>query len=115
MLMRHSQNHNIILVRSYNTTMDGLIYVDVTILQKACHSIVNIITLNYVYEYCHNVVEMFSYNVLRQHSLNFPEICCNNKNMPTFSQLSPNVVETLLQLYIGSWDRTITYIIHVMI
>ena len=25
MLTRHSQNHNIILVRSYNKTMDGLV------------------------------------------------------------------------------------------
>ena len=49
-------------------------------------------------ECCHNVVEMFSYNFLRQLFLNFPGILISN-----FSQLSPNVVETLLQPYIVNW------------
>ena len=59
---------------------------------------------NIVNECCPNVV-MFSYNVLRQHSWNFPGICFSKLNLPNFSQLSPNVVETLLQPYIASWEH----------
>ena len=51
-----------------------LIYAEFPILQKGCHNIVNIVTLNYVNECCHNVVEMFSYNVLRQHCGNILEM-----------------------------------------
>ena len=67
-------------------------------------------------ECCHNVVEMFYYNVLWQRCGNvvatFLKLSWNmlqQLNLPTFSQLSPNVVETLLQPYIVSWDDLITH------
>ena len=37
--------------------------------------------------------------------LNFPGICCRNLIFAMFSQVSHNVVETLLQPYIVSWDN----------
>ena len=56
-------------------------------------------------ECCHNVVDMFSYNVMRQRCGNILEtfleyVAATYANV---SQLSPNVVETLLQPYIVSW------------
>ena len=73
-----------------------MIYGDFPILQKGCHSIVNIVAL-----LCyHNVVDMFSYNVLR--NVNAQEtfleyvaatICTNV--FITFTQRCGNVAATI--------------------
>ena len=82
-----------------------IVYADFPILQKGCHNMVNIVAL-FPNESCHNVVEMLSYNILRQRCgnffLDFPGICCSYVYLifPTFSQLSSNVLDTLLQPYI---------------
>ena len=73
-----------------------------------------LILLTRIFPYCRkvhkrhnfvNIVTLFA-ATLWQLVLNFPGICCSNLIFPTFPQLSPNVVETLLQPYIVSWVYT---------
>ena len=86
-----------------------MIYAEFIILQKRCHSIINIITLSYVYECWHDVVKMVSYNVLRQHCGNIFETFleyvavtkCANVFI-TFPQRCGNITATT-ELYIVSW------------
>ena len=85
-----------------------MIYADFTILQKGVHDIVNIIALKYEYECCHNVVgcllTTFCGNIVATY-LKLSRNMLQQQKCANFSQLSlsPNVVETLLQLHIVSW------------
>ena len=91
----------------FSKACPDIIYADFPILQKGCHNIVNIVTFLrcrnvaimlwrcFITTFCGNIVATFlklSWNMLQQ------------LNVPTFSQLSPNVVETVLQPYCVRWD-----------
>ena len=98
--------HHFLLCHFFSKACPDMIYADFPILQKGCHNIVNIVTLLrcrneimlwrcFLTTFCGSILATFlklSWNMLQQ------------LNLPTFSQFSPNVVETLLQPYIVSWD-----------
>ena len=51
-------------VNLFSKACPDMIYVDFTILQKGCHNIVNIITLNYVYEWLLSFSALFRFSYM---------------------------------------------------
>ena len=105
--------HHFLLRQLFSKACPYMIYEDFPILQKGCHNIhceyrntyqytlskwINVSIMLwrcFLATFCGNTVGTFlklSWNMLQK------------LNLPTFSQLSPNVVEILLQPYIVSWD-----------